>query len=937
MANGISEQNYLQAPSFIIGDKAHQIVLESLGKIWVRYGNGYKEFTEILNSISKATTSAGKIIIEEDTLKDPGYYKNGSLVYAVQRDILYLVYQGQFLILAEALGSADSGKYVYKTGDTMTGPLTIKTQGAPLNVTSREFVPNLNVNFLGGLSRDDFAVKWQDETILGNYTFEGNDIFNGQNTFNALTTFNATALFTNTVGAAIRVGQGNIITDGSIGSSQFMSGFTGYGWRMDADTNTLTVDNLIVRGILQVYELVVNKISATNGSLWVTDSFQIEKTYKAHIIDVSKTSPLEFKENEFYIPITSEVTEIGDFDNTIDGEEEKESWATDGINKWRLSSKEGELSTRSQYFPTASEAYKYTYCGYKWIFQILNIAKFKEALGVGTIPISDYVDALQKSFRVSAAADRGSSWTKTEGQITVDIRDGNDLTYSYTQTYGDLALPPGLVVMSLQIYVVKPEDSDICKFYFKIKNDSGPGPLYKAVREAINIEISEEIPEEAVAFNRIPMSGIFVESSSATGNVELLASKQTLKDLHAASIIELANIYQKRTTRADEDEIIISIGQDAETGETKEFQHPIRPLNPDFFTQKFPIITDATLYNTKEYFGNQIAYVNLYLKYFGYQHKAGVNDDSQDIFILEAKDSEYPVFHPGDILKCQKFTGKSVKQYHMIVLGLIGSYGFIAQKAYNTVLNQKTVYSYDEDGNLINSDTSIDTALYERSESVEQGLALDGDAPLNMLEQDNEKDSLTGSDDEKAAELVATKTTGDPEKDDALVRIGSIFMGTRQNSLYMTSSEDYSPYQDVMTGVNRPDYNVVYFTPKYVMQDAAYTDINGIVRRGKMYAQDETFSQNFEGDEEFKKQYEGIVVNYKEPEGEKVFLTIVDNGRLIYGTNKAPLTVTKSTGTFYVTKEETKVFPQFTGSSNVEYEDPNAKFEILLGNRQDKG
>ena len=36
---------------------------------------------------------------------------------------------------------------------------------------------------------------------------------------------------------------------------------------LDADTNTLTIDNLIVRKILSVYELVVNKISATNGSL----------------------------------------------------------------------------------------------------------------------------------------------------------------------------------------------------------------------------------------------------------------------------------------------------------------------------------------------------------------------------------------------------------------------------------------------------------------------------------------------------------------------------------------------------------------------------------------------------------------------------------------------------------------------------------------------
>ena len=47
---------------------------------------------------------------------------------------------------------------------------------------------------------------------------------------------------------------------------------------LDGETNTLTIDNLIVRKLMQVYELVVNKISATNGSLWVSDSAKILKS-----------------------------------------------------------------------------------------------------------------------------------------------------------------------------------------------------------------------------------------------------------------------------------------------------------------------------------------------------------------------------------------------------------------------------------------------------------------------------------------------------------------------------------------------------------------------------------------------------------------------------------------------------------------------------------
>jgi len=48
---------------------------------------------------------------------------------------------------------------------------------------------------------------------------------------------------------------------------------------LDASTNTLTIDNLIVRKILSVYELVVNKISATNGSLWISNAGKVSEVY----------------------------------------------------------------------------------------------------------------------------------------------------------------------------------------------------------------------------------------------------------------------------------------------------------------------------------------------------------------------------------------------------------------------------------------------------------------------------------------------------------------------------------------------------------------------------------------------------------------------------------------------------------------------------------
>jgi hypothetical protein len=33
--------------------------------------------------------------------------------------------------------------------------------------------------------------------------------------------------------------------------------------------------------------------------------------------------------------------------------------------------------------------------------------------------------------------------------------------------------------------------------------------------------------------------------------------------------------------------------------------------------------------------------------------------------------------------------------------------------------------------------------------------------------------------------------------------------------MYLTSSENNSPYQDVLIDINRPDYTINYLTPKY--------------------------------------------------------------------------------------------------------------------------
>lgn len=63
-------------------------------------------------------------------------------------------------------------------------------------------------------------------------------------------------------------------------SSQYASGFAGNGWRIyrqnDSTKAEWEVDNLTVRGTLSVYELLIQQIRATNGSIFVSAAAKIE-------------------------------------------------------------------------------------------------------------------------------------------------------------------------------------------------------------------------------------------------------------------------------------------------------------------------------------------------------------------------------------------------------------------------------------------------------------------------------------------------------------------------------------------------------------------------------------------------------------------------------------------------------------------------------------
>lgn len=228
----------------LVGTPSADLILQSLGKVYIQSGKSIKLLSDIIEEL--ANTNVSKVIVSDSP--DIKYESDGQLVFSSNNQTLYLGVKGQLIPIVEAQGH--EGNYVKKTGDTMSGTLYLNSEETPLKINSNELIHNLNSEYLDGHKPEDFIQKNKNETITGNWEYKAPQLFREK-----------------------------IIVDDSIGSPNFQKGFQGFGWQLDSETNTLTIDNLIVRKLLKVFELVVNKISATNGSLWITNSAKIKEVF----------------------------------------------------------------------------------------------------------------------------------------------------------------------------------------------------------------------------------------------------------------------------------------------------------------------------------------------------------------------------------------------------------------------------------------------------------------------------------------------------------------------------------------------------------------------------------------------------------------------------------------------------------------------------------
>lgn len=275
------KKEQLSGKKVVVGDKYTDLVLRTLGRVYVQTGSKMTLLNDLIKSIeatpSNNTVKDSIIFVDKTTdLNSLNYPGDGVFIFVKNNQNLYISTGNNYIPIvakneAEINWETLKNAFVSKLGDTIVGDLEAdnfiakeqfisNTQNnPPLKVASKTIVKNLNSNYLNGYSDKEFAKKKENEVISGSWDFKNNTTFTG-----------------------------DTLHGGSLWSKGgFAGGFAGYGWMLDTRTNTLTVDNLVVRKIMHVYELVVNKIMATNGSLWVSDSAKIESLRLVYLIDVN--------------------------------------------------------------------------------------------------------------------------------------------------------------------------------------------------------------------------------------------------------------------------------------------------------------------------------------------------------------------------------------------------------------------------------------------------------------------------------------------------------------------------------------------------------------------------------------------------------------------------------------------------------------------------
>ncbi len=656
----IRVESFLGNDKVIVGNKYTDLVLETLGKVYIKTGNNSRVLSDVLKLLDQVQESEIKSqtiivgsLLEMEQMEYPG---DGFFIYNTLTSTLYISYDERYIALIEAAEGADDG-YVRRKGDTMTGQLEINTVGPPLIVASSKLVSNLNAEFINGYSSDDLAKKNVDEYIYGNWTFKGKGVSED------------TWVFKDNVRM-----YGDLVTSRSLTSPDFMSGFGGYGWRLDANTNTLTVDYLVVRKAMRVYELVINKISATNGSIWVTNSSKCSKAVQPTILtDAQLRSIGTWTGSSANIDAMLKLLSTDGYYIPLPG---------NGANTLSTVTRTKEISKADSINTTPK-----TFVNYKFIIHV------KDPRGL-----------------VNNTLFRGPQTLYDESLLTSTSSDQNHIAFRKCIT---------LYYISMGMTVTKWGGNEG-------QWDEGTIPLEWTLTETFNKD---------TAFYMIPKG-----DKVATEDFE-------------------------------------------KNGFNSTYLTPIQPFY--------------------KYFGLDTTIVNQAITESNSQFNSSMNTTvvMPNLWVVNTDDEEYPLFKPGDIIRCQKYTGGNIKYYDAVVMSQMESRQFIVQKA-TSVFDIYTEIHYNEDGSVASSEESYNNTQYSKTETS--------------------YDVNTGARKQVSSSNTTSDRLDDISEGDDMIQMGNIFNTERQGTLYLTSSDDGGPYMDVITELNRPDYSVLYDVPLYDRKELIY-------------------------------------------------------------------------------------------------------------------
>lgn len=656
----IRVESFLGNDKVIVGNKYTDLVLETLGKVYIKTGNNSRVLSDVLKLLDQVQESEIKSqtiivgsLLEMEQMEYPG---DGFFIYNTLTSTLYISYDERYIALIEAAEGADDG-YVRRKGDTMTGQLEINTVGPPLIVASSKLVSNLNAEFINGYSSDDLAKKNVDEYIYGNWTFKGKGVSED------------TWVFKDNVRM-----YGDLVTSRSLTSPDFMSGFGGYGWRLDANTNTLTVDYLVVRKAMRVYELVINKISATNGSIWVTNSSKCSKAVQPTILtDAQLRSIGTWTGSSANIDAMLKLLSTDGYYIPLPG---------NGANTLSTVTRTKEISKADSINTTPK-----TFVNYKFIIHV------KDPRGL-----------------VNNTLFRGPQTLYDESLLTSTSSDQNHIAFRKCIT---------LYYISMGMTVTKWGGNEG-------QWDEGTIPLEWTLTETFNKD---------TAFYMIPKG-----DKVATEDFE-------------------------------------------KNGFNSTYLTPIQPFY--------------------KYFGLDTTVVNQAITESNSQFNSSMNTTvvMPNLWVVNTDDEEYPLFKPGDIIRCQKYTGGNIKYYDAVVMSQMESRQFIVQKA-TSVFDIYTEIHYNEDGSVASSEESYNNTQYSKTETS--------------------YDVNTGARKQVSSSNTTSDRLDDISEGDDMIQMGNIFNTERQGALYLTSSDDGGPYMDVITELNRPDYSVLYDVPLYDRKELIY-------------------------------------------------------------------------------------------------------------------